>query len=81
MSFMFVLQSWDRSVSIVAMLWAGRSRSRFLAVTSDFYLLHHVHTSSGTNPASYSGGPGGFSPEVMCEADNSLLSTAKDKNE
>jgi len=36
MAFMFVLKSWDRSVSIVAMLWAGRSRARFLTVTVIF---------------------------------------------
>jgi len=27
MSFMFVLKSWDRTVSIVAMLWAVTSRA------------------------------------------------------
>jgi hypothetical protein len=37
--FKFVLKSWDRSVSIVAMLLAGRSRARFLAVTANFILF------------------------------------------
>jgi len=33
MSFMFVLKSWKRSVSVVAMLWAAQSRAQFLAMT------------------------------------------------
>jgi len=33
MSFISVLKSWGRSVSIVDMLWVGRSRTRFLTVT------------------------------------------------
>jgi hypothetical protein len=74
---MFVLKSWFRSVSIVAMLWGGKSRTRFLAVTSDFFLLQDVHTGYGVNPASYSGGSSGCSPELTYEADNSPLSTAK----
>ena len=48
---------------------------------SDFYLPHIIHTGSGANLASYSGGTEGCSPELMYEADNSHLCTAKDKNE
>jgi len=33
---MFILKNWDRSVSIAAMLWVGRSRAQFLAVTVIF---------------------------------------------
>ena len=36
MSFMFVLKNWDRSVSIVAVRWAGQCRARFLVVTVIF---------------------------------------------
>lgn len=48
---------------------------------SDFYLLLIIHTGSGANPASYSGGTDGCSPELTYEADNWHPSTAKDKNE
>jgi len=48
---------------------------------SDFYLPQIIHTGSGANQASYSRGTEGCSPELMYEADNSHLSTAKDKNE
>jgi hypothetical protein len=47
---------------------------------SDFYLLQIIHTGFGANPASYLGNTGGCSPELMYEADNSFLSTAKVKN-
>ena len=33
---MFVLKSWNSSVNIVALLWAGQSRAQFLAVTLIF---------------------------------------------
>ena len=48
---------------------------------SDFYLPQIIHTGFGANPASYSGGTGGYSPELTYEADNSHLSTTKVKNE
>ena len=48
---------------------------------SDFHFLQNVHTASGNNLASYSGDTGYDPPELMYEADNSHLSTAKGKNE
>jgi len=48
---------------------------------SDFYLPQIIHTGFGFNPASYSGGTEGCSPELMYEADSSHLTTAKVKNE
>jgi hypothetical protein len=48
---------------------------------SDFYLLQNVHTGSGTNQPPIQEVLGSVPLELMYEADNSLLSTAKDKNE
>jgi len=47
---------------------------------SDFY-LQIIHTGSVANPASYSGSTDGCTPELLYEADNSHLCTAKNKNE
>jgi len=81
MSFMFVMKSWDRSVSIVAVVWSVSSRAWFLAVTNDFFLLQFIHTGFGSNPASYSGDTGAVPPELTYETYNLHLSTAEVKNE
>jgi len=47
----------------------------------DFHFLQKVTTGPRTNVASYSGDTGYALPELMYEADNSHLSTAKGKNE
>ena len=47
----------------------------------DFYFLQNVNIGPGTNVASYSVDTGYVPPELMYEADNSHLSTAKGKNE
>jgi len=52
----------------------------FAGSDSDFYFLQKVNTGYGTNWASYSGDRVYFPPELLYEADNSHLPTAKDKN-
>ena len=47
---------------------------------SDFYLLQIIRTGFGSNPTSYSGGTEGYFPQLVCEDNNSHLSTAKVKN-
>jgi len=78
---MFVLKSWDRSVSIVAMLWAGRSRARFLAVTVIFIFFRISTLVLGPTQPPIQQVLGAFLPELPYEDDNSLLSTAKIKSE
>jgi hypothetical protein len=73
MSFMFVLKNWDRSVSI-------QVQGSIPGTDGDFYHLQIIHTGFGANPASYLGDTGGCSPELMYEADNLFLITAKVKN-
>jgi len=48
MSFTFVLKSWNRSVSIVAVLCFVRSRARFLAVTMIFIFFRMSKLVLGT---------------------------------
>jgi hypothetical protein len=48
---------------------------------SDFYVLQIFLTGFGAKPASNSGGTGAVPTELTYEDDNSLLSTAKGKNE
>jgi len=45
---------------------------------SDFHFLQNVHTGFGNNLACYSGDTVYALPELLYEADNSHLSTAKD---
>jgi len=47
----------------------------------EFHFLQNVNIGSGTKVASNSGDTGYVPPELMYEADNSHLSTAKGKNE
>jgi len=50
-------------------------------IDSDFYFLQNVHTGFGNIVTTYLGDICYFPPELIYEADNSHLSTAKDKNE
>jgi len=76
---MFLLKSWNSSVSCgYAMGWTVQGSVP--GSDNDFY-LQIIHTCSGANPASSSGGTDGCYPELTYEADNLHLSTAKDKTE
>jgi len=78
MSFMFLLRSWNRSVSCgCAMGWTVQGS--IPGSDSDFY-LQIIHTVSGTNQASNLGRTDGCSLELIYEVDNSHPCTAKDKN-
>jgi len=46
------MSSWDKSIDIVTVLPAGRSRIRFSGVPG-CSIFKNVHTSSGVHPASY----------------------------
>jgi len=78
---MFVLKSWDRSVSIVSMLWVGSSRARFLAVTVSFIFFRLSTVVLGPTQPPIQEVLRSVPSELTYEADNSHLSTAKDKNE
>jgi len=77
---MFVLKSWDMSVSIVAVLWVGRSRARFLAMTVIFIFFRMSTLVLGpTQPPIQV--IRSVPPELTYQPDNSHLSTAKVKND
>jgi hypothetical protein len=81
MSFMFILKNWSRSVSIVAMLWVGRSRARFLAVTVIFMFFRLSTLVLVPTQPPIQEVVRAVPTELTFEDDNSLLSTAKGKNE
>jgi hypothetical protein len=79
-SFMFVLKSWYSSVSIVAILLAGRSRAQFLAVTVIFIFFRISPLFLGLSQPPIQNVLRAAPPLLTDEADSLLLSTAKDKN-
>jgi len=81
MSFMFILKNWDRSVSIAAMLWVGRPRAQFLAVTVIFMFFRLSTLVLVPTQPPIQEILGAVPTELTYEDDNSLLSTAKDKHE
>jgi hypothetical protein len=81
MSFMFILKNWDRSVSIAAVLRVGRSRARFLAVRVIFMFFRLSTLVLVPTQPPIQEVVTAVPTELMYENDNSLLSTAKVKNE